>query len=70
MKIKTAQLEQVMMTHALINQPGFIFGRPGVGKTQEIQRIGKPILHTSFVWTGHKCLMKLFKVLTMYQMDK
>lgn len=41
MKIKTAQLEQVIMTHALINQPVFIFGRPGVGKTQEIQRIGQ-----------------------------
>lgn len=41
MSIKTHDLEQIIQTHALINQPVFIFGRPGIGKTQEITRIGK-----------------------------
>lgn len=38
--IKTKDLENIIKLHALNNQAVLIWGRPGIGKTEEIKRIG------------------------------
>ena len=37
--IKTKEIESVIKAHQLVNQAVLVFGRPGVGKTEEITRV-------------------------------